>query len=317
MKILFFSHDGKLGDAVVNTAFVAGVRTLAPAAEIHVLASSASADFWHMHRDIQQVWKFENPSVWQSLRTIWAIRQQRFDYLVTFKKHFKSEKTRLLLALARPSGGVVTTEGRVPGQVVHAIRKSQASLEAMFGDAGRYFPLRYQLGFDPGVAAMLESQVSADAIVVLVNLFAADTTRTVQSEVAATLLQSLAARMPDVLLCLLWTDGTVSQAQQARAESGVNCRVVNTHMDFKQLAAVCARANLIISPDTSLVHVASALDRPVLGIFQDDGVKVTEWGPRSSRFETVIAPDRNSISGFSIEEVVMKAQRLLEPALKR
>ena len=46
MKVLFFSHDGKLGDAIVNTAFVAGVRALAPHAQIDVLASSASMDFW-------------------------------------------------------------------------------------------------------------------------------------------------------------------------------------------------------------------------------------------------------------------------------
>lgn len=317
MKILFFSHDGKLGDAVVNTAFVAGVRALAPTAEIHVLASSASADFWSMHSGITKVWKFENPSVWQSLRTIWTIRQQRFDYLVTFKKRFKSEKTRVLLALARPRGGIVSTEGKVPGQVVHAIQKSQASLEAIFGDAGKVLPLRYQLGFDTGKATILESPVAADAVVVLVNLFAADAARTVQTDVAATLLRSLAARMPEVLLCLLCTDATESQAQQAHAESGIHCRVVNTRMDFRQLAAVCARADLIISPDTSLVHIASALDRPILGIFQDDGVKVTEWGPRSSRFETVIAPDRNSIAGFSVDEVVTKALRLLQPDVTR
>lgn len=310
MKVLFFSHDGKLGDAIVNTAFVAGVRALAPHAQIDVLASSASMDFWRKHRDIRKVWKFQNPPLGECLKTSWAIRQERFDYLVTFKKRFRSEKTRLLLALAKPAKGFIAEEGRRDGRVQHAVHKSRDSLDAIFGPAASALPLNYQLGFDVAPANDLDSNPAARSDIVLVNLFAAEPHRTVKTDVAAQLLQELAAAMPQVELSLLCTPDTLAQAQAAQAQSGVACSIVDTKMDFMRLIAVCARADLIISPDTSLVHIASALGKPVLGIFQDDGIKSIEWAPRSGRSEIVIAPSKDSIHGFSVDEVVRKTLRL-------
>lgn len=309
MKVLFFSHDGKLGDAIVNTAFVAGVRKLAPDAQIDVLASSASMDFWRKHRDIGQVWKFQNPPLWECIKTSWAIRQQRYDYLVTFKKRFRSEKTKLLLALAKPQKGFIAEEGRLNGEVQHAVHKSRDSLHAIFGAAAAGLPLNYELGFDTQPADDL-----GDKDLVLVNLFAAEPHRTVVTAVAAQLLKALAAALPNSQLCLLCTPETLAQAEAAQKQSGVDCSIANTQMDFMRLMAVCARADLIISPDTSLVHIATALDKPVLGIFQDDGIKAIEWAPRSSRHAIVIAPSRDSIHGFSVDEVVQKAQRLHAPA---
>lgn len=309
MKILFFSHDGKLGDAVVNTAFVAGVRALVPDAQIDVLASSASMDFWRKHRDIRRVWKFQNPGLGECLKTSWAIRQEHFDYLVTFKKRFRSEKTRLLLALAKPTKGFIAEEGRQNGQVQHAVHKSRDSLNAIFGAAAAGLPLNYQLGFDVAAASDLNA-TDGKTDVVLVNLFAAEPNRTVVTEVAAELLKELTAALPQSELWLLCTGETLAQAEAAQMRSGVSCRIVNTQMDFTRLIAVCARADLIISPDTSLVHIASALGKPVLGIFQDDGIKSIEWAPRSVRSEIVIAPSNDSIHGFSVAEVVQKARRL-------
>lgn len=134
LKILMFSHDGKLGDAVVNTAFLRGARLLDPGVEIHVLASGNSGNFWHDDPRIARVWNFENPPVLECLRTSWAIRRERFDYLVTFKARFRSEKTRILLKLAAPKAGLLMDEGRLPGRVTHAVRKSQVALEAIYGE---------------------------------------------------------------------------------------------------------------------------------------------------------------------------------------
>ena len=53
VKILFFSHDGKLGDAVVNTAFIDGVLQLDPGAELQALVSGSTAGFWAMDRRVR------------------------------------------------------------------------------------------------------------------------------------------------------------------------------------------------------------------------------------------------------------------------
>ena len=317
LKILIFSHDGKLGDAVVNTAFLRGARLLDPAVEIHVLASGNSGNFWQGDPRIAKVWNFENPALLECLRTSLIIRRERFDYVVTFKERFRSEKTRILLLLAAPRGGVLMEEGKLPGQVTHAVRKSQVSLQAIYGERAKTLEPRYELHrahatLPPAAVAGLPS----DQELIVVNLFGSEpnNARTVSTSAAVAVLQRLAVALPGAAVALSCTNSTQALAQQAidvtraQADTGIHWRamVVNTENDLPGLVALCDRASVVISPDTSLIHIASALDKPVVGIYQNDGVKSIEWAPLCSDFAVVISPDPETVHGFSADEVVQK-----------
>lgn len=319
MKILFFSHDGKLGDAVVNSAFLRGARLLDPAVELHVLASGNSGNFWQGDPRIARVWNFENPPLLECLRTSLAIRRQRFDYLVTFKARFRSEKTRILLKLAAPQGAVLMEEGRSIGKVSHAVCKSQLSLQAIYGDRALGLEPRYELHRTPaplpGTLAGLQQRE-----LIVVNLFGSEpnNARSIAPQAAVELLQRLATALPHATIALSCTNSTQAVAQGAMAAasaalaSGLGDRLVeaNTDNDLQSLMALCDRASVVISPDTSLIHIASALDKPVVGIYQNDGIKSIEWAPLCSRYAVVIGPDAHTIHGFSVEAVVQKVMAL-------
>jgi ADP-heptose:LPS heptosyltransferase len=319
LKILFFSHDGKLGDAVVNTAFLRGARLLDPTVELHVLASGNSGNLWQHDPRIARVWTFENPPVLECLRTSWAIRRERFDFLVTFKERFRSEKTRILLALAAPTRGVLYEEGKLAGQVTHAVRKSQMSLQTIYGDAALAVQPRYEMHFSKtGALPAPVAQWPAQQSFILVNMFGSEPNqaRTLPGPATVELLQRLAAQLPGVALVLSCTHSTQEQAQgvvdaalQAMSSGfpqcgNLNLQVVSTDNDLPGLLALCARASVIISPDTSLIHIASALDKPVVGIYQNDGIKSIEWAPLCTHSAVVLGPDRNTVHGFAVDEVV-------------
>ncbi len=314
LKILIFSHDGKLGDAVVNTAFLRGAQLLDSAVEIHVLASGNSGNFWRNDPRITRIWSFENPPLLECLRTSWAIRKERFDYLVTFKARFRSEKTRILLRLAAPRCGIVLDDGKLPGQVTHAVRKSQVTLHVIYGEPARTLVPRYQLNpGQPLISPAVLAALPAGQELLMLNLFGSEPNgaRTIALAAAADLLQRLARAVPVAAIALSCTDSTRAEAQAAidQARSGgaiINALAVNTEGDLPGLLALCQRARVVISPDTSLIHIASALDKPVVGIYQNDGIKSIEWAPLCSHFHVVISPDPSSIHGFSIAEVVQK-----------
>lgn len=325
LKILIFSHDGKLGDAVVNTAFLRGARVLDPGVEIHVLASGNSGNFWQGDPRITRVWNFENPPFTECLRTSWAIRRERFDYLVTFKARFRSEKTRILLKLAAPRRGVLMDEGKLPGQVTHAARKSQVSLQAIYGARAQTLEPRYELHRPPSSQSPAAlATVPFDRELILVNLFGSEpnNARTVSTDAAVAVLQRLALALPNAVVAMSCTNSTQALAQQAidgartRADISIHWRALlaNTENDLPGLVALCDRASVVISPDTSLIHIASALDKPVVGIYQNDGVKSIEWAPLCSHFAVVISPDPQTIHGFSAEEVVQKVLAVRQQA---
>jgi ADP-heptose:LPS heptosyltransferase len=313
VKILIFSHDGKLGDAVVNTAFVDGVLQLDPAAELQVLVSGTTAGFWALDRRIRKTWMFENPPLGEALRTSLALRRERFDYIVTWKERFRSEKTRLMLWLAKPSRGILYEEGRVPGTVSHAVRKCQESLRLIYGERAAAITPRYRLGLELEQPGAFAGQLPAQGEVILFNMFSAEKPKTINPDDGARVLVGLARLAPQAALCTSCVNATEAAARAAIGKAGVRCALINTEKDLQRLILLCARADLIVSTDTSLIHIASALDKPVLGIYLNDPEKAVQWAPLASRAEAVVSPRKDSVDGFSVEEVLQKAQQLRTP----
>ena len=77
------------------------------------------------------------------------------------------------------------------------------------------------------------------------------------------------------------------------------------------VAALIDQLDLIISPDTSIVHVASALDKPIVSIHENNKYSFRSWSPSSTLTKTVFSPKDNSIDGFDVEKVIEFSSQLL------
>lgn len=303
-KVLFFSHDGKLGDAIVNTAFVAGLARHDPACEIHATVAGVTAAFWSQDSRLARVWKLGRG--WgDAIRTGLALRRERFDCIVTWQR-MRSEKNRALLWLAKP-GRVIDLHEFNRAGVVHKIECCAEALEqAGVLELGE---LEYDLGIAPR-CERLDAQFPAGQQVIAINLFAADAERNVSREDAVAMIRGLQQLAPQATLCLVCTDATAETAFATVQESGTG-QVVNCEGDLNRLFRLCERANLVISPDTAVIHIASAFDTPVIGIYQNNGVKSVQWGPRSKAAGIVLSACPLSIKGFDVKEVLGHAKTLL------
>ena len=77
-------------------------------------------------------------------------------------------------------------------------------------------------------------------------------------------------------------------------------------------AALASFMHVIISPDTSFVHIASAFNIPTVGIFPNAPHLIKYWSPRSTK-HIIVKPGEpgNTIRGFSVEKTVSSAIQLL------
>ena len=80
-----------------------------------------------------------------------------------------------------------------------------------------------------------------------------------------------------------------------------------------EAAALTSFMDVVISPNTSFVHIASAFDIPTVAIFQNDQNHLTYWAPRSSR-SVLIKPEEpgTSVRGFSVNDTVKAAITLIK-----
>ncbi|NNJ98166.1 MAG: glycosyltransferase family 9 protein [Gammaproteobacteria bacterium] len=90
--------------------------------------------------------------------------------------------------------------------------------------------------------------------------------------------------------------------KQARFD---NVILENGTTSIFEAAALTSFMNVMISPNTSFVHIASAFDIPTVAIFQNDQNHLTYWAPRSSRY-IIIKPEKpgTSVRGFSVNDTV-------------
>jgi len=82
--------------------------------------------------------------------------------------------------------------------------------------------------------------------------------------------------------------------------------------DYSDFAAMISKLNLLITPDTAAVHLASAFQVPVFGLYVKYKTNETIWSPYKSDFECVITEEPN-LENVEFNEVIGK----LKPFIKK
>jgi len=65
-------------------------------------------------------------------------------------------------------------------------------------------------------------------------------------------------------------------------------------------AALITKFDLIITPDTSIVHIASTFDKPIVTIHENNKESYELFAPTSRLNRTVFSNSKNSLNGFSL-----------------
>jgi ADP-heptose:LPS heptosyltransferase len=77
-----------------------------------------------------------------------------------------------------------------------------------------------------------------------------------------------------------------------------------------ELIALVQGAVLVISPDTSIIHIASAFKRPVVGLY----VMRREWPPYKTPYRLLLSGKDNPVSSIPVEDVMDAVRDLLPNA---
>lgn len=80
---------------------------------------------------------------------------------------------------------------------------------------------------------------------------------------------------------------------------------------FNIFSAMISKLNLLISPDTSIIHIASAFNIPVFGLYVKYKTKDMIWSPYKSLFDCIIT-EGATLKNVSYEEVIKKLIPFLE-----
>lgn len=304
-KVLIVRND-KIGDMIVTTPLLRALKTRYPHWQIDVAASSANRDIIAGNPHVDNILIWDKAPLLRDLRTtIAGIRARRYDVIFNPYNRFsiplllriKWLGARYLTGFAIDKYGSSTAK---LGMFDHTVRcdRTRHILHSYFAAFAPFdLPqndLRYELSGVDAHAARIDA--ACDALLqqyqglFCLNFQGSNAQRTVSVTDAQAICAALAARYPGHALLVLAAPGAAARASeivQGAARPNVMAAPATGHI--LELAALIRRCELVLSPDTSVIHLASAYDKKIVGYYiRTDNYR---WFyPASSHYRVILVP---------------------------
>lgn len=327
-RILILRYDA-IGDMIVTLPMIDYLHKLCPNARVDIVSSPSNDQILENESSVSMRFVFR-----RSLISFLALKQKmpREGYDVVFS--LVINKTTLAGFLANALGGRRSTTvsfehpGRrelyqtwfnvqmphVRGVDVMAIMQLRLA-GYVFGKRPdlNVYPLRLSLGVQNRTFARIGVSWMTGLKIIL-NISAGNPYRMWSEERNADVIEQLLTVGRPLTISICGYGDRFAMAQRLSAKFDDRVRVL-PQGTFLDTAACIEHADVLISPDTSMVHAASALGTPVLVMFTKKATFIGEWMPYGVPFTYVITDDREDLESIS-PSVVLEAFMKFLPQLQ-
>jgi ADP-heptose:LPS heptosyltransferase len=331
--ILVFRFD-RIGDMVVTTPFLFELKRLFPTADIDVLCSEINESVLYRNPSVRKRLIF-SPNL-KGLLTLWASRNS-YDLVIDLN-HSVIWRDMFMIRLLNPVWAASTfKEGRygVAGRSL-AIYRVMPSEECDWTPVitGKYLNLVEHMGGNPDRDFQyrlypnhqgsrlsdvgLKTNGSQDGVWVI-NQHGGRPQMALRDKDVRRVTEMLIALNQDRLVIFATSPQTYDATKSKRDLWFPNDRRVRVYAPTPNPIDICdvfARAKGLITPDTSLVHMASALQLPMVVVFANERDLYEQWKPPSTAWQRhLFSKNSKSLDGYDQEEFMNACKELAE--LKR
>jgi ADP-heptose:LPS heptosyltransferase len=327
-NVLILRYDA-LGDAVLSSAVWHAVRKYGPHIHIGVVASRRNQALIKADSAVNDVFLFSKALSWHIMPEIWrARRAAKWDVVLNISFHDKT-RAALYSKLVAPKAVTVTTvhkhydryrriysfvghrEGGIP-MVLQWLSLFEQTFGIMLSES-ETFPMIYadaeiEGSFSAEIAAKLLAENKQEYIVI--NTDAAQAFREWGLDNALELSKQIGREHPQ--LKIFWTsapmhaDSVEAFLHRNQARSIEYLLTPSVH----HLLVAVKNAIAVISPDTSVVHIAAAFKRPTVGLY----VEHKEYPIRGTVNKMVFALNRQTTKSIPVQDVFNAFEEILRNA---
>ena len=337
-RILVIRRDN-IGDLVLTTPLIRGLRARFPSAWIGVLGNSYNTPVLAGHPDIDELFAYDKAkhqpdrSRWMvyadTARLLWRLRARHIDLAILAGPGAQGQAGRLASWL-RPKAILGFVEHGSPAEVTRPVPYGAG---ASLHEAEDVYRLGADLGLTPPagpcviapdaletarVRRALADRAVPGPIVVAVHISARRKLQRWPAENFAAVISSLCGR-GDVTVLLLWAPGSSDDPRHpgddekaaailARVGQLPACVPWPT-VTLAELSGALAICQLMLCADGGAMHMAAGLGVPVVALFGDSPVQ--RWRPWGVRHEVLQALGGN-VAEIATEDALAACERLLE-----
>jgi len=318
-SILILRYD-RIGDMVVTTPLFRALRKRFPEAKISVLASQSNARVIESDPNVDEVYVFPTSPV-KRLWTLAKLRVQKFTLLVDLEHnliwhiifHIRLINPKWIVSSFKCDRYGVNPSSLGLFNLIAKVKPSVAMAEIYLGIAEALGALReegdskYQLVCSAANQKYAEEMLGDKKTFFLgINLLGSKKGWEIRKEDCLRICAEALASHPEARIFLFSTKSSFCMLDEMVERINLpSVRLLKPTDDVMDAAAVISKLDLLVTPDTSLSHMACAFDVPLVSVNPKSDVVFQNWKPLhpSGRVKVIFSQEEKSLKGYSYAEL--------------
>ena len=324
-NILFLRYD-RIGDMVITTPVFRELKLAYPEINITVLASKANQYVLINNPYVDRVITNHKNNLLKDLPTLLALRKEKFDVCVEFD-HSVVPHSIVRLRITKPKKIIsIKKDGR------YGVNGNELSLYDVYTEKQTkehfrdiWLGVLEPFGINPksrdyDLFVTDEQNKKAQNYVkqfpskflVGINLEGAVKGKKIESSELFQICHGLNDQTKNIQIIILSAPDNFQSAITMVKQMALNYVEVGYNTDkILDVAALINHLDLIITPDTSIAHIASAFNKPVVTIHENNPDSFHLFAPISSLNRTVFSKSKSGINDFSVSLLLQYCVELI------
>ena len=325
-KILFLRYD-RIGDMIITTPVFRELKNLYPDINIFVLASKVNKGVLLNNPHIDEVFTCKKNNILSDILLLIKLRRKQIDVCIEFD-HSVIPHAILRIKAIKPKKVIsVSKDGR------YGVEGSELKLYDIFTEkltdmhfCDIWLNTIKPFGVKPksnkyDLYITNEQETTAKKFLIHyhnksligINLQGAVKGKNIQLLKFKQIIEGLYQANNNIQIIILSSPERFQFIYKIVSDMDLKYAIssykTNTILDA---AALIKQLDLVISPDTSIVHIASAFNIPVVSIHEDNPNSYKLFAPKSDYSRTVFSKFSDRLEGYNVGKIIENSIELLE-----
>jgi len=317
----------RIGDMVITTPVFRELKLAYPHINITVLASTANQDVLTNNPYVDNIVTNHKNNLLGDLSSLLKLRKQKFDVCVEFD-HSVIPHAILRLKIIKPKKVIsVKKDGRydVCGSELslydfYTERPNNAHFRDIWLATLQPFDINpesssYDLFITDNQQKQAQNFIKqySSKFLVGINLEGAVKGKKIKFSELWKICQGLHKANNNIQIIILTMPSNIQNINEKVIESSLDYVATSYKTNaILDAAALINQLDLIITPDTSIVHIASAFNKPIVTIHENNQDSYQLFSPTSSLNKTVFSPKNDTLEGYDVQKVIEYSNKFIK-----
>ena len=327
-SILFLRYDGKIGDMIVNSLMFREIKKVYPDIRIGVIARGAAIDIIKNNPNVDKIYEYHKDR--KKIKDLaLKIKEEKYDLLIDFSEMLRVNQMMLInLCRARINIGLdrkdwelfdLSIESGKDFKWTEHITKRYLAYLIKLGLKKENIDIFYDIYLkDEKKYEVFFNEIKESKKLIL-NPYGASKHKSFNIETLENIITYLKDK--DIAIILTYFGDKYKELEflEKKYKYVYIPKKIESILDT---AILIKKSDYVISPDTSIVHIASAFNKKMITVYPPKGGKYgvdhLVWAPKSEYSRVIFCKDKTGnydeidINTFNMEEMKEEILKMLE-----